>query len=66
MTIDEFIETIEQDYLEDALERLTANPKDLVMVYLSSKEYQRAKLVRSSTMAEPEEQEKDIKIVIKG
>ena len=65
MTLDEFIQTIEEDLLEDALESLSNNPEKLVSTYLSAKEYQRAKMIRSNFIPEDNDEEKSIKIVIK-
>ena len=62
MTVDEFIERIEDVHLEDALKSLSANPKDLVMIYLSAKEFQRAKLMRGNAI--PNEGVGDERIVI--
>ena len=64
MTVDEFIQRIEDDYLEKALDELIA--KEVIMVYLSAKEFQRAKLTRSNYIPEDEEDEKSIEITIKN
>ena len=58
MTLDEFIQTIEEDLLEDALESLSTNPEKLVSTYLSAKEYQRAKMIRSNFIPEDNDEEK--------
>ena len=64
MTLEEFISKIEDEYLEEALESLKRNPKDMVMVYLNAKEYQRAKLMRSNFIPEEDDEEKNITIEI--
>ena len=46
MDIDSFIKEIEEHRLETALDRLTG--KDLISIYLSAKEFQRAKIQRST------------------
>lgn len=65
MTIEELIEEIEVNHLEDALEKLSKNPKDLFAVYLNVKEYQRAKLMRANFVPEEDKEEKSINITIK-
>ena len=64
MTLEEFIDKIESDYLEEALESLTRSPKDLITAYLNVKEYQRAKLMRANFIPEDDDDEKDIKITV--
>ncbi len=64
MTVDEFIQAIEENYLEKALKELSA--EKIIVVYLSAKEYQRAKLTRSNYIPEDEEDEKSIEITIKN
>ena len=65
MSLEEFIETIEEDYLQEALEKLTKSPKDLISVYLNAKEYQRAKLMRSNFIPNSEEEDREFIITIK-
>ena len=50
MNVEQFIETIEKDYLEEALEKLKENPKELINIYLSAKEFTRAKLMRGNAV----------------
>lgn len=64
MTVDEFIETIENEHLEKALKTLAKDPETLIKVYLGAKEFQRAKLTRANFVPDPEEEEKVIKIQI--
>lgn len=64
MTLDEFIETIETDYLEKALKALESDPQKMVTVYLSAKEYQRSKLIRANFIPEEDQEEKSINITI--
>ena len=64
MTIDEFIQNIEENRLEKALKELSN--KDLIGVYLNALEYQRAKLMRANFVPEDDTQEKDITINIIG
>ena len=65
MTLEEFISKIEDEYLEEALESLKRNPKDMVTVYLGAKEFQRAKLMRSNFIPEDDGLEKSISITVK-
>ncbi len=44
----QFIRKIESDYLEDALESLKATPDKLVTIYLAAKEFEVAKVQRST------------------
>jgi len=53
MSLEEFIETIEDDYLQEDLESLAA--KDRIMVYLSAKEFFQYKLQRQSAAPVSEE-----------
>ena len=64
MTLEDFINKIESDYLEEALALLKKNPKDLITAYLNVKEYQRAKLMRANFIPEEDNKEKSIKITI--
>ena len=64
MKINEFIEAIEEDYLQEALEKLSKSPKDLIATYLNAKEFQQAKLMRGNTVPETDESEKDIQIEV--
>ena len=64
MTIDSFIEEIEDNRLEKALSELSN--KDLIGVYLNALEYQRAKLMRANFIPEEDNEEKDITINIIG
>ena len=57
MNVEGFIHAIEEDYLEDALEKLATSPKELINVYLSAKEFTRAKLMRGNAV--PSEDEGD-------
>ena len=67
MTIEEFINAIEETYLEDALDKLAKNPKDMVMVYLSSLEFKRAKLMRGNAIpTESTDEERNIYVSIAG
>lgn len=66
MTIDEFISTIEDVYLEECLERLARNPKDMIAIYLSAKEFERAKLMRGNAVPIAQtEEERNILVHIK-
>ena len=62
MNIDQFIQKIEDEYLEEDLESLTAEKR--IVLYLSALEFWRAKLVRSNAMPSPEGED-DKKILIK-
>ena len=64
MTLEELINEIEDNLLEDALEKLAKSPKDLFSVYLNVKEYQRAKLMRANFIPEEDNEEKSINITI--
>ena len=57
MNIEGFIEAIEEDYLQDALDKLKENPKELINVYLSAKEFTRAKLMRGNAVPTGDEGE---------
>jgi len=61
MNIDEFIHTIEDKYLEDDLESLPAEKR--IVLYLSALEFWRAKLVRTTAMQSPEDED-DKRILI--
>ena len=63
MTLEQFIQTIEEDLLEEALEKISKSPKDLITIYLNAKEYQRAKLMRSNFI--PNQGEEDREFIIK-
>lgn len=62
MTIDEFIEKLEDIYLEDAIKEITA--KERITFYLSAKEFQRSKLIRGNYIPEDDSDEKEVKITI--
>ena len=65
MDIESFIDAIEDDYLESALEKLAkGSAKDLVMVYINALEFRRAKLMRGNTVLETEHTDRDIKITL--
>ena len=65
MDIETFITEIEEHHLSDALEKLSKNPKDLVMIYLNSLEFKRAKLMRGNAVpTNEEENERDIYVSI--
>jgi len=64
MNIEDFIDTIEKEHLEKALDKLKDNPEKLIGISLSALEYRRAKLMRANAIPETDEKEKDIKIEI--
>ena len=64
MDIEQFIDAIEEAYLQEALDKLAKSPKDLVTIYLSALEYRRAKMMRGNTILETEETDKDIIIKV--
>ena len=64
MNVEDFIESIEADYLESALKTLSKTPKDLVLIYLNALEYKQAKLMRGNTILETENTDKDITIKV--
>lgn len=55
MNVEGFIERIEKHYLQDALESLKDNPKELINIYLSAKEFTRAKLMRGNAVPQDDE-----------
>ena len=63
MKLEELIKTIEDNYLEEAVEKLAKSPKDLITLYANLKEFERAKLMRASHL--PETNEKDAEIQFK-
>ena len=64
MDIEQFIDAIEEAYLQEALDKLAKSPKDLVTIYLSALEYRQAKMMRGNTVLETEETDKDIIIKV--
>ena len=64
MNVEGFIEAIEEDYLQDALEKLASSPKDLIQIYLSAKEFTRAKLARGDAIPDDGEDDKNVYIRI--
>jgi len=62
MNIEDFIDTIEESYLQEALDRLAKSPKDLITIYINALEFRRAKLMRGNVVPESDEAERDIKI----
>ena len=60
MNVEEFIEAIEEAYLQEALDKLAKTPKDLVTIYLSALEYKQAKLMRGNTIVETGDTDKEI------
>ena len=64
MNVEEFVEAIEASYLEDALNALKKNPKDLVLIYLNAKEFLQPKLMRGNTIVENETTDKEIIIKV--
>ena len=64
MNVDSFITTIEDIYLEEDLKSLS--PKDRISIYLSAKEFTRAKLQRGNAVpADQSEEERNIYVSIK-
>ena len=62
MNIETFIDTIEESYLDDALEKLAKSPKDLILIYINALEFRRAKLMRGNVIPEGDDKERDITI----
>lgn len=64
MTLEQFISVLEEDYIQEDLDSLTA--KDRISIWLSAKEFQRAKLMRGNAVpVESTEDDKKIFINIK-
>ena len=64
MEINEFLETIEDNYLDEALEKLSKSPKDLVTIYLNALEFKQSKLIRSNFVQDNEQEDKNITIKV--
>ena len=66
MEINEFLETIEDNYLDEALGKLSKSPKDLVTIYLNALEFKQSKLIRSNFVQDNEQEDKNITIKVVG
>ena len=64
MTLEQFIFVLEEDYIQEDLDSLS--PKDRITIWLSAKEFQRAKLMRGNAVPIDEnEEDRNIYVSIK-